>query len=281
MKEENFKNIDLSGYSVPVTKSKAEAWEMLHAKIKEDEGSQTKVKKLNWFLGSGAAAAIFIGVLYLGMFNTGKYSSDIFTKTEEVDSIYLPDNSLVALNYNSTFKYHYNKISGNRSVILSGEAYFDVEKGKSFEVDFDGGKVSVKGTSFDILAYSNELIEVNCTEGVVVFSYNQNNIELRKGQAVKVFKGSLGDIYPITPKTIEARITGVYNWDRVTVDELMMVIGARFGYQVDVNDDIQNRNFSGRIDLTNLHECLTVISYAMDMRYSIDDTSKKITINAK
>lgn len=72
----------------------------------------------------------------------------------------LPDGSKGVLNCKSTLKYPVN-FKGNRAVLLTGEAFFDVVKSKSdkFTVSTSRVKVEVLGTSFNVMAYDDELNE--------------------------------------------------------------------------------------------------------------------------
>lgn len=276
-------HIELSGFKVPVKRSKEDAWLLLNQKIEQQAAAvpSRKVFHLNWIVGSAAAVAVFLLIMYMGMFNTGKYSPDFVSSLAKTDSVFLPDGSLVALNSNSKCKYHFNKFTGERNVVLNGEAYFNVKKGRKFLVEFEGGKVEVHGTSFNVVAYNDKYLQVDCTSGSVSFVAFEQTVSLKKGQGAKVFHNKVVGPYTIDTNKIMRRLDGIYYWDKISIEELVHLIGYRFGYEVDVAESVANKNFSGEIDLANLRNCLTIVAYAMDIRYSINENTQTIKVNAK
>ncbi|NJK94522.1 MAG: FecR domain-containing protein [Bacteroidales bacterium] len=83
----------------------------------------------------------------------------------------LPDGTTGWLNSNSGIRYKGNFIN-ERTVLLNGEAYFDVARNpeKHFIVQTSGINVKVLGTRFNITSYQNENnIEIVLEEGKLVF----------------------------------------------------------------------------------------------------------------
>lgn len=72
--------------------------------------------------------------------------------------LYLPDKTLVWLNSGSKLTYYTDFNSGNRTVLLEGEAFFDVSHNKQLPFDVMAGelKIEVLGTSFNVNAYEGE-----------------------------------------------------------------------------------------------------------------------------
>ncbi len=271
----------LAGYSVPAKRTREEAWDMLQSNISgEKTVKNTKVASLNWFIGFASAAAVVFVILYIGMFRTGKYSPEISAGIAAVKNIEMPDGSNVQLNSNSNLKFHVNNFTGERNVILNGDALFDVEKGGKFFVNFEGGLVKVKGTSFYISAYSPEMIRVDCTEGEVEVDLNGNNYLIGKNQGIKLYNGEISGPFSVSEAVVYDRLNGVFYWPVISLPELADLIGCRFGYKAEIGPGLRNRNFSGRIELSNLNEGLTIISLAMGLEYTIDEDKKLISINA-
>ena len=69
------------------------------------------------------------------------------------------------LNELSQLEYNASKWDENRSLELKGEAFFDVEKGKRFDVTTEFGNVSVLGTEFNVLS-RDSIFKVSCYEGL-------------------------------------------------------------------------------------------------------------------
>jgi ferric-dicitrate binding protein FerR (iron transport regulator) len=164
---------------------------------------------------------------------------------------------------------------------LTGEAYFDVRKGKKFTVEFPGAKVKVIGTKFNVLAYSDQFFSVNCTEGQVQLVFKKNVVAIQAGQGVKFFDDKVVGPFAIKTHLIKERLKGIYFWDKISIDELFYLIGCHFGYQIEVDSAIADRNFSGKVDFVNLQNGLSIIAYAMDLSYQINKETQTIIVDAK
>lgn len=285
MKHDLLEHIDhlTSHFVVPVSQSKEEAWLSLSERLERPVSYRNRQKrvKISLFIGSSAAAAVFLVILYIGMFNTGKYSTPLVTEVEQIDELILPDSSLVVLNSNSNARYHYNKFTGERNVLLSGEAYFRVNEGKKFTVDFDGGSVKVDGTEFNVVAYDDNYMHIACISGRIKVDLKRKNYLLRSGETLKVFKGNTPLKELAEPELILKRMQGMYYWNRVPVEELLYFIGKRFAYQLTYSQYQGERNFSGKIDLSDLDSALNIIAFAMDLKFTVDHEKQTIKVDAK
>ncbi len=89
---------------------------------------------------------------------------------EMVKEFQLPDGSLVTLNHNSTLRFPKIFDTDRREVILTGEAFFDVQSdpGRPFIIQAGHAEVNVLGTEFNIAAYpGEEMVEVVVKSGTV------------------------------------------------------------------------------------------------------------------
>ncbi len=237
--------------------------------------------KINIVIGSVAAVAVFFTILYIGMFNTGKYSPDITTGITENKVVVMPDSSLIHLSSNSIVKYHCNKFTGNRNVVLKGEAFFEVNEGRKFKVDFQGGNLFVNGTKFNVIAYSEQYIKVDCVEGGVDFKYGRYSISLKQGQGIKVYKGIITGPYSVEETFALEQLNNIHSWDRISVEELFFLLGSKYNYEIILDRHAGKRNFTGQIDMSDLQNSLSIISHAMDLDYFVDEENQTITIHAK
>lgn len=262
-------NIDklLSGYKVPDTKSKAQAFEQLTQKIEANQSPQfrpNKTSKIYYLVGSGAVAAL----LTLFFLLTSPLAQQEF-KNKQLATIQtkLPDNSLVKLKTNSTLEYHQGLIDGTRKVEMQGEAFFEVTKGKSFKVHFPGGHLKVLGTKFNILSYNKDYGRVDCYEGSVQLEIRDRKIVLTKGQGMRY-----------TPTTVEGPIEfdiqeamkipdNSYKWVNRPLSEILALICARSNYQLVAPEKVLNRRFTGTLSLTNDKIALTILSKALHFTY--------------
>jgi len=95
-----------------------------------------------------------------------------------------PDGSRVWLNAASSIKYPL-KFEGNRTVILTGQAYFEIapDPGHPFIVKVGEMEVRVLGTSFDIMAYKDEqVVNTTLVNGAVKVLQGNTSATLHPGQ---------------------------------------------------------------------------------------------------
>jgi ferric-dicitrate binding protein FerR (iron transport regulator) len=281
-------NIDFGQFTeylqVPQGISKEDAWERLQMRIEYNEKSISPPRKnivvytLSSFL---AAAAIFYALFHFGFNSQPIFSSVVATHFGEVEKCWLPDSSMIELNSNSSVSYRYNKLNKKRSVLLKGDALFEVKKGSEFKVAFFGGEVSVKGTSFYVSAYSPNLLQIDCIEGAVEVTLNNSVYQLAKGDGIKSFRGTTPTPYFCNENDVRNRLKGIFYWERVTLAEIDELSEYRFGYNIILAPGLESRNFSGQLDLSDLQGCLTIVSMAMNVVYSIDEERKTILLDAK
>ena len=166
-----------------------------------------------------AAAVLFIPLALFALYNwngnmTGSQSisqAEIFSPFGARTSFVLPDGSSGWLNGGSTLSFPTQFKGKSRTVNLSGEAYFDVQKNpkKPFTVLADEMKVRAYGTSFNLMTYTDDnTMEVTLETGVIeVFGKDRFNNEksmglMNPGERVVLVKG-----------------TGYFKKDTVKVDQ--------------------------------------------------------------
>lgn len=114
--------------------------------------------------------------------------NELTTPRGGVFQVSLPDGSHVWLNAASSLKYPL-KFKDNRTVILNGQAYFEIAPNakQPFIVKVNEMEVRVLGTSFDIMAYNDEQV-VNTTliEGAVKVLQGETSALLQPGQQSKL-----------------------------------------------------------------------------------------------
>lgn len=157
------------------------------AAFRTKNSNTTKVIPLNFkqYYKYAAILVIMLCVSYLTFFNNDKSFNTNIAQTE---TITLPDNSQVRLNAVSTLSYNKKKWEDERQLSLDGEAFFKVSKGEKFTVNTDAGKVQVLGTQFNVKERKN-YFEVQCYEGLVAVTYNNNTVKLSKGKTFRVING--------------------------------------------------------------------------------------------
>ncbi len=160
-------------------KSKDDVWKEITSIIDLNEEAELKNKKefihnSKIFYSLAAAIIILLGTTLM----LRHYSTSVYCPENKIMTYTLPDGSTIELQQNSSVTYYplWWKIS--RKVVLSGEAFFNVEKGNEFMVSSVLGNTIVLGTSFRITA-SESKYHVTCFTGKVkVVSKSQRSVVL-------------------------------------------------------------------------------------------------------
>ena len=123
-------------------------------------------------------AILFIPFAYQ-YFNT----EHIITDAGELDKkVLLTDGSTIHLNAKSRLSYKKDFNGDHRKVQLSGEAYFDVQKGPlPFIISTELAEIQVLGTLFNVRARRDGL-EVGVNQGSVQIKNNDQSIILEEGE---------------------------------------------------------------------------------------------------
>ncbi|ERJ57917.1 FecR family protein [Sphingobacterium paucimobilis] len=126
--------------------------------------------------------------------STGTYASaTIVVPAAGQYRVTLSDGTKVWLNSISSLRYPVQFSGSERRVVLSGEAYFEVQKDASrpFIVESEGQEVKVLGTKFNVSAYQAFPLITTLLEGAVEVSTDAAIQKLTPGQQVQVSKGKM------------------------------------------------------------------------------------------
>ena len=186
------------------------------------------------------------------------------TDFSEKIAIDLPDNSKINLNALSSITFNKSDWKNNRNITLKGEAFFDVEKGSSFNVNTTTGTVKVLGTEFNV-KQRNNFFEVTCYEGLVQVTYKNNKTKIKPGESFLL----LNDLV-INNKTDYSKPQWLSNTSAFKSLPLKEVI-AEFERQYNVKVEAKNINtdllFTGRFTHDNLDLALKSITQPLQLTY--------------
>ncbi len=157
--------------------------EKLLSKVKAQLQKTEKPKVISLYVKIATVAAsllILFSVFYF------RNSSTVYnTDFGEQLALNLPDDSDVILNAKSSISFKKSQWKKDRTLTLSGEAFFKVKKGKTFTVKTKIGTVTVLGTQFNVNV-DNDFLTVNCYEGKVKVTTDKKETFLTKGKAFRV-----------------------------------------------------------------------------------------------
>ena len=161
----------IAGIHIAWSKSKEEIWTQLEQRIEAKQpAGKTVVMGYRAWLAVAATVILLAGIAVI---------MQVYTKTTRVpagkhSSILLPDGTHIQLNAQSSVTYKPLLWNFSRKLRFEGEAYFEVEPGRKFEVISEYGKTTVLGTSFNIYARNKNYL-VTCVTGRVMVTETQNN----------------------------------------------------------------------------------------------------------
>ncbi len=169
------------------------AWQRFQERILREE--RTPVVQLRSGRSWWRIAALFIvmaGVAFLGykmLSNRIAPEQLALNSRDAVLTDTLPDGSVITLNKNSSLVYPESFKGRQRSVLLQGEAFFNVKPDtkKPFEVKVNDVRVLVLGTSFNIKSV-NGRTEVIVETGLVRVIRGAQSVDLRPNEKVVISK---------------------------------------------------------------------------------------------
>lgn len=252
-----------------------------NAKVKPFESIEkhleTKtVGKKNWLQNALKIAAIFvIGMTIFTLLNRDTINS-FHTDFAQNETITLPDNSIVKLNQDSQLKYNVSKWDEKRILDLKGEAFFDVEKGKRFDVTTEFGKVSVLGTEFNVLS-RDSIFKVSCYEGLVQVNYGNETMKLPAGSEFvltsgKAHKTSIAIAEPYWLKKMSV-------FKNASIDVVLAQIETQFNISIAKEFNSKDLLFTGAFEHNNLENALKSVTQPLNLTYAIKTNTTVVIKN--
>lgn len=171
--------------------------------------------------------------------------------------VFLPDGTKVWLNASSSLKFPTSFTAKQRSVNLTGEAYFDVAeiRNKPFVVNVDQMKVEALGTHFNVMAYPDEqYISTTLVEGSLKVIKNKECRVLMPWQQARVSRGI--QVVNATDDAIAWK-NGLTSFKDADIKAIMRQVARWYDVEVKFNGDIPGVLFSGEISReANLSELI-------------------------
>ncbi|GAA3990298.1 FecR family protein [Mucilaginibacter dorajii] len=192
----------------------------------------------------------------------------------------LSDGTKVWLNAASSLKFPSSFVGRNRTVELTGEAYFEVTKNKGmpFIVKFNNASIEVLGTHFDIKAYDDEETKATLAEGSIKISKNSQQKMLVPGQQVVVSK-SAGNL-EVSPANMDEALAwknGYFIFHDASIESVMKTAARWYDVDVAYDADIKNKKFGGRVSkYKNISELLKNMELTGTIHFKIE--GRRITV---
>jgi transmembrane sensor len=164
--------------------------------------------------------------------------------------VVLPDGSRVWLNSDATLTYPDAFSGANRSVQLSGEAYFEIQRDPAapFMVRAPGMDVQVLGTRFDIMAYPDEsTVRATLMDGSVAVSRGDKKRVLQPGEQALASKTGPDLFSVFNADTVEvlAWRHGEFRFKKASIQPIMRQLARWYDVTIDYSGPISTASFSG------------------------------------
>ena len=178
---------------------------------------------------------------------------------EDVRQITLPDGSKITLNNSSQIKYREDFVA-HRDVQLQGEAFFEVTKGSSaFTVVSKQLKVTVLGTSFDVLDRGDQHAAVYTVSGKVKVNHATKEVTLLADQYCRINNQELQKAEGFD-RNIIAWKTAVLTFEQKPVREVLAALEQYYQVQFEINEDL---------------DCLVTVTFVeKDLEQAVDMLEK-------
>lgn len=193
----------------------------------------------------------------------------VYTPSNKMYKIILPDGSSVWLNANSSINFATKEKKFNRNVTIDGECFFAIAKdiNTPFSVKSRLSKVTVLGTKFNVNDRKGEDASITLVSGSVVVECGEQSTKISPGQQLSYSDEN----NTITIKDVDSHFfslwkEGLFVFDNITLKEIFAQLSGWYGVKCSVNDfDLQNRKM-----------------YAIVKRYqSIDTVLQKLSGTGK
>ena len=221
-----------------------------------------------------AAAAILLFLTMGGAIFLNNYFKKITYTTQygQTQKVILPDSSEVILNGNSKLSFRKNWFgSGNRAVIIEGEAYFSIRHTKTDQKFFvrtdDHASVEVLGTEFNVFTRGMET-KVVLNSGKIRFTPDDDNEKKDKSFIMKP-----GDLIEyksntkmltrkiVNPKVHSSWKTSRLVFEKTSLRDIAQIIKDTYGLNVKIQDpELLNMKVSGSAPTQNIGMLIEALS---------------------
>ncbi|MEN6454651.1 MAG: FecR domain-containing protein [Prolixibacteraceae bacterium] len=246
-------------------------------KIKEKD--RIRKKYLTISLVSAAAGILLMTglfTLYGSFFNKTYPGSSILVRTEQGNrsSVVLPDSTRVWLNSKSVIRYPAGFGNGNRKVVLTGEAFFDVaHSDQPFIVSAGEFEIRVHGTRFNVSNYPDDGSIYTCLESgsISISSDAGKDLQVEPGQLV-VYDRKTNNfkISSVNPREYSSWRQNEMYLHAESLGLLATKLERKYNVEiVFIPKELAEKvHYTGVFTDENIEEILNAISIASDLTYT-------------
>jgi ferric-dicitrate binding protein FerR (iron transport regulator) len=264
-------------------------WELVHSKRAEDKINleaewnrmqqyidRQNIKRIPVFnrgLRLLAVAASIIVISSLGVLVNNYLSVErIATGIAEVKTVTMPDRTVITLNADSRLTYSKKYGETERTVKLSGEAFFEVEPKaeKPFHVNVSGLTVKVLGTTFNVQAPKrNETVNVAVVEGIVAVSDKKSTTDnvVTAGEALSYRRSEHSfDKKRVVNRNFMAWKTKHLVFENMPLEQVIQSLQDAYHVRFVIQSESLKRcTFTGEFNNQRLGTIVTILQSSLDL----------------
>ena len=191
-------------------------------------------------------------------------------------TVELCDGTKVYLNSGTTLEFPSRFDGKVRSVILKGEAYFDVARNvsKPFVVEVDEMKVKVLGTSFNVKSYVDEPgVYTTLVEGsVAILRDGQPEKKIKPGEQAYYNKGvGTLSIAEVDVNEFTSWKDGVFYFKDIALEEILRIVSRCYDLEVFyMNQGAKSVIYSGKLPMySSVEDVLRKFEISGDVRFEL------------
>jgi len=196
--------------------------------------------------------------------------------------IQLSDGTKVWLNSGTSIKFPKSFDTQRRLVRLSGEAFFEVKKGKvPFIVSSGYGDIHVLGTKFNVRAYSDLNFQTTLLEGKIHFSNPDGEKMLAPGQQLIMASDRSLIVKQVDPRLAASWKDGVISFENEKLDDVTKKLERHFDIRILLDPKIASIRFTGQIFNESVTEVMEYMNKTKPIRYAYDKKMRILKIRSK
>ena len=231
--------------------------------------------RLTRWVGYAAAAAIALLLAFFFLWRGPKDEVQLLANRGETQDYALPDGSKASLNAGSSLSYEASTFSDKRHLKLSGEAFFEVQKGSPFQVETEMGSVEVLGTSFNVNTHDGQF-NVMCYSGRVQVHAGLARQILEPGQSAKLLDGMLA-VSRFEPSSAAGWRQGHFDYQNAQLGLVFAEMERQFDISIEAPDSILQRRYTGFFERNSLDSALYMVCWPMQLTSEKDGKTIRIT----
>lgn len=255
--------------------------DLLLQKIKADKRvlKEQNLKRRNIFYRIAAVFLLLIGFGggYLLLQHIPSYGNieytEISTARGQTKEYTLEDGTRITLNSQSKLSIPSNYNKKERSVKITGEAFFDVtpNKEKPFTVTSKEMQVKVLGTSFNVKAYEEDSsLGITVSTGKVMVNIPKEEMQMRmepmEHLIVNKETGELSRV-SLEDNGYVRWIEGSLFFEREPLAEVLKTINRKYDRNIELQDKTYNPIISGTHDNKSLEAVIEAICFTTGLKY--------------